>query len=481
MCWTIVGYPQVNPWNDWAKRGTSGHIEEKSGLSAVSIFELRLASGLIARHNAIVSESTAEATARIVAELRIVRRAGLGAELQRVLDKLPTLVNLALRRGLTPDSLGVEQVVRSAADKCGGVDGSAIKKLLGLSDDNRLRPAQARRQEAADVFGISPDSFRKKPEDRLLRELAFLIAESDSRSGISKEIESASSGETAKVEFFRKSVSAMMHRRLRAIAPLLTALGLFVSFLFWYFPHSSPSADTVNDSSIGGANNSPIVTPDADSFNAQGVESPQVTNPMHLCDTPNPSDVALPDIEICVTHWCQAIFRREDGEIDESQVQIKLRARIINNSDLPIDLSISNSSAMRLLVRSQSLPAGWTPPPLTAGSRDLPVLVNWEGGKYWAIPPNVPGDARLVGDGTEFDGFVTSWDAGVIQPGESYYRKLRHSAPNLPIQEGNLVFQVPMGDELIGLAIVAKEDPTKVLGVLPKKEWPENGVSPGSF
>ncbi|MFI2637132.1 hypothetical protein ACH5A2_43615, partial [Streptomyces collinus] len=96
-------------------------------------------------------------------------------------------------------------------------------------------------------------------------------------------------------------------------------------------------------------------------------------------------------------------------------------------------------------------------------------------------PPNVPGDARLVGDGTEFDGFVTSWDAGVIQPGESYYRKLRHSAPNLPIQEGNLVFQVPMGDELIGLAIVAKEDPTKVLGVLPKKEWPENGVSPGSF
>ncbi|WP_141751423.1 hypothetical protein [Rhodococcus sp. 1139] len=469
-----------------------------------------------------MSESTAVVTARVLAELRIVRRAGFGAELQRVLDKSPTelqtLVDLAVRRGLTPDSLGVEQVVRSAADRCGGVDGDAVKKLLGLADDNRLRPAQTRRQEAADVLGISPDSFRKKPEERLLREIAFIITSGDwdSRSGsstphqseegfnishfsnneeiekpnlpdskeevgTSKEVESAGSNETARLGIIRKLVDLLTHGKLQKISPLVTVIGLVVAFLFWYFPHSNPSADAVNDPSTGGADNYSIITSDPDSSTAQSMENPQVTNPMHLCDKPNPSDVALPDVEICVTHWCQATFRREDGEVDEGQVQIKLRARIINNSNVPLDLSISNSSAMRLLVRSQSLPEGWTPPPLTAGSRDLPVLVNWEGGKYWAIPPNVPGDARPVGDGTDFDGFVTSWDAGIIQPGESYYRKLRYSAPNVPIQEGNLVFQVPMGDELIGLAILEKGDPTKVLGVLPKKEWPEKGVSPGSF
>jgi hypothetical protein len=77
--------------------------------------------------------------------------------------------------------------------------------------------------------------------------------------------------------------------------------------------------------------------------------------------------------------------------------------------------------------------------------KDRPILVKVNSGTFWAIPPNVPRDVPKTSTG-EYTGFATSWDGTKIQPNGTYFKKIRHSPGGLVIQEGNLVFQVPLDE-----------------------------------
>lgn len=181
--------------------------------------------------------------------------------------------------------------------------------------------------------------------------------------------------------------------------------------------------------------------------------------------------------------WCQSVTYELDGTPQKNQTQIKMKAKISNNSPEPLDISIGGVAAMRLLVSESHLPGSWSPPPKTAAAGDQPILVEWSGSgskqNYWALPPNVYADSYPTAANV-YTGFYTHWEPPVLGPGESFY-KPRPEVLDSANQEGNLVFQIPVGSEVYGLAVVDKADPTKVIGVSPYSEWMDRQVSPGYF
>lgn len=215
----------------------------------------------------------------------------------------------------------------------------------------------------------------------------------------------------------------------------------------------------------------------------QTQESFKVAGNGHYCPPSNPSDFKLPDVEICVVMWCQSATFELDGTPQKNQTQIKIKARIVNNSTMPMDISIGNASAMRLLVSESNLPRSWSPPPLTAAAGDQPILVEWSGSgskqNYWALPPNVYADSYPMAGGV-VTGFYTQWDPPILGPGESFY-KPRPQVLDPQNTEGNLVFQIPVGSEVYGLAVVDKSNPTKLFGVSPYSDWKDRMVSPSYF
>jgi len=132
-----------------------------------------------------------------------------------------------------------------------------------------------------------------------------------------------------------------------------------------------------------------------------------------------------------------------------------------------MNISIGSPSAIRLLVTGKQIDQRWAPPPLTKSLGDQPTLVKCNGGTFWAIPPNAPRDASTTSTG-EYAGFATSWDGVELGPGQSHFKPLRHHLNGSAVQEGNLVFQVPLdenGEAIIyGLAVL---DPqyNSVLGI----------------
>ncbi|WP_228822258.1 hypothetical protein [Nocardia farcinica] len=208
-------------------------------------------------------------------------------------------------------------------------------------------------------------------------------------------------------------------------------------------------------------------------------------DPNTPCHSPSATTVELPAVEICVAYWCVGKFHTPDGGWIEDRGQIKLRPRIINNSPDPISIAIGNPSTLRLLV-STSLPyeSWWQPPPATAAQGDKPIVISHEGQKYWAVPPNVNRDAvpLTLPDGSRtWDGFASSWPdrsddpITTLGPGQTAFRPLRHQPDGWAVQEGNLVFNVPIASNvgLKGLALLDPNDPTKILAFIDKKYWPE--------
>jgi hypothetical protein len=227
---------------------------------------------------------------------------------------------------------------------------------------------------------------------------------------------------------------------------------------------------------------------------------PQTTNlvpngvpvdPLGPCPKPDPTDPRLPSAEVRVVYWCKGSVLAADGTLDKSQVQIKLRPRILNNTSEVIDTSISNPSAIRLLVTGKQVDVRWRAPQKTARAGDRPSIVECNGGTFWAIPPNVPGDAKVVAgpDGIRsYDGFATIW-GGVdsVGAGQSLYFPLRRNLTGSVIQEGDLVFQLPVEDDgsirIYGLALVERRAGGSVLGLArfgEPAEWGER-VDPTSF
>ncbi|MBF6259871.1 hypothetical protein IU468_26695 [Nocardia farcinica] len=203
------------------------------------------------------------------------------------------------------------------------------------------------------------------------------------------------------------------------------------------------------------------------------------------CHSPTATTVQLPAVEICVAYWCVGKFHTPDGGSIEGRGQVKLRPRIINNSADPIDISTTNSSKLRLLVAT-TLPyeSWWQPPPATAEQGDKPIIISYEGQKYWAVPPNVNRDAvplTLPDGSTTWDGFASSWPdtsdnpSTTLEPGQTVFRPLRHRPDGWAIQEGNLVFNVPIAHNvgLKGLALIDPNDSTRIIAFSDKKNWPE--------
>lgn len=213
------------------------------------------------------------------------------------------------------------------------------------------------------------------------------------------------------------------------------------------------------------------------------LETLNLVGPGRSCPDPNPSDFKLPDVEICVTMWCQSMTFDLDGKPQTDQTQVKLKASVFNKTTHSLDISISKTSAMRLLVTQSGLPGNWKPPQKTAAAGDSPVLVEWAGSgskqNYWAMPPNVYADSYPTPAGA-YTGFYTQWDPPLLESGQGYYRP-RPDVLDPANEDGNLVFQLPVGSYVYGLAVVDKADPSKVIGVTPFSEWKDREVSPGSF
>lgn len=202
-------------------------------------------------------------------------------------------------------------------------------------------------------------------------------------------------------------------------------------------------------------------------------------DPNTPCHSPSATTVQLPDVEICVAYWCVGKFHTPDGGWIEDRGQIKLRPRIINNSADPINIATVTPSTLRLLV-STTLPyeSWWQPPPATAELGDKPIVVTHDGQKYWAVPPNVNRDAvplTLPNGMMTWDGFASSWPYAVLEPGQTAFKPLRHQPNGWAVQEGNLVFNVPIASSvgLKGLVLLDPDDSTKILAFSDKRHWPE--------
>ncbi|WP_144415011.1 hypothetical protein [Rhodococcus aetherivorans] len=209
-----------------------------------------------------------------------------------------------------------------------------------------------------------------------------------------------------------------------------------------------------------------------------GSESPTLPLvPHHPCPSPGTTERRTPDIEICVMYWCMAPIFQPDGSRSPSTSQVKVRPKITNNSPQPLDLSIGYPSAVRLLIAVTEGEFRWDPPPNTRAAGDRPIRVRWQGEEYWAVPPNIPRDASpiVLPDGSRtYDGFATYWDATVIESGEAMNKPLRTGLDGRPIQEGDLVFQVPtdIGATLAGLAVVSRAPNPEVMAVTMYADWP---------
>lgn len=122
----------------------------------------------------MADESWAPDFDTVVQELRTIRERGL-ANLRHIRPKALTAV--AQQAGLiTSDDTApaaIEDVLRQAADIFGGgSDQDVAEFTFGLASGWRMRPASARRDQAAKTYGISPDSFRKEPERLVIEQMA---------------------------------------------------------------------------------------------------------------------------------------------------------------------------------------------------------------------------------------------------------------------------------------------------------------------
>ncbi|TDC74058.1 macro domain-containing protein [Streptomyces hainanensis] len=116
--------------------------------------------------------------ADILKDLRALRRPGL----VHLRDAPPPALRWAAeRRGLCAKDdevpAGVEELLRQAVRRLGEDDdlGRAAAYTFGLVAGFRGAAAQDRRRRAAGVYGIAPETFRRGPEERVLKQLAEAV------------------------------------------------------------------------------------------------------------------------------------------------------------------------------------------------------------------------------------------------------------------------------------------------------------------
>ncbi|MGY0060211.1 macro domain-containing protein [Streptomyces sp. LZ34] len=115
---------------------------------------------------------------QLLDELKNIRRPGL-ADLRRT-DR-PALRAAAVAGGFCegPDDApaGIEALLKEAVRRLGEKDllGRAAAHTFGLLPDRRGAPAHDRRKTAAEVYGVTPDRFRRHQESEVIQQLAEAV------------------------------------------------------------------------------------------------------------------------------------------------------------------------------------------------------------------------------------------------------------------------------------------------------------------
>lgn len=283
-------------------------------------------------------------------------------------------------------------------------------------------------------------------------------------------------GALASITFFVRPFALRPITRLILIGLAVTSVAVLVVGPGKSSHHPSAGAD--QNRSVPATSTAGPASPSASKSTPPRIVGAPVPAPDD-CGPEASVSVPLPAVQICVYYWCRGDVFNTDGTTDEAHAQIKVRPRIINNRASTLNVDISTPSAIRLLISEPRMPGSWGPPPLTARAGDRPIAVSYRGQQFWALPPNVPHDATAAANGM-YTGFATSWTATDIAPGGSAYFPLRHRADGSPIQEGDLVFQLPQDALIVGLAVVSHSSHPTVLGIQLQKDWPKSS-EPGSF
>lgn len=117
--------------------------------------------------------------ASVVQELRTIRERGIPA-LRHIRPQ--ALEAIARQAGLVASDdtvpTAIEELLRKAADIFGGgADQDIAEYTFGLVSGWRMRPASARREQAALAYGATADSFRKDPERLVIEQMAEGVLE----------------------------------------------------------------------------------------------------------------------------------------------------------------------------------------------------------------------------------------------------------------------------------------------------------------
>lgn len=199
----------------------------------------------------------------------------------------------------------------------------------------------------------------------------------------------------------------------------------------------------------------------------------------HPCGPPA-QPVLLPRVEVCVVNWCRGEVWADGGRVP-GRGEIKIKPRILNNGTSPLNIQISKPSALRLLVPATSGRYPWPAPPRTRAAGDKVLAVTWNGNRYWAVPPNVPGSARPTASGF-YSGFATVWDGRLLAPESEYFRAVRYDNTGKAVRSGDLVFELPETHGKLlysALALIAPKT-GQVLAAHSAKDWP-TASDPDSF
>jgi hypothetical protein len=248
----------------------------------------------------------------------------------------------------------------------------------------------------------------------------------------------------------------------------LNSSGLRVQWLLVILavPAAVAAAVGIADRALPGDDDGPdaSLVPIEEDAGTTTVTTQPPTTPTSLPGTPlaeligcpiDPIPAEEPQFEICVVMWCQSTAPR-------NQQMVKIKPKLVNRSDLDLDISLNAPTGWRLIVPESTDVGAWSPPGETG---DAPMPLAIAGENVWGIPPNADRDSEAHPSGGIT--FATHWDAVTLPAGDYYL--------DPDNREGDLVFYVPdsnpsdiYGTELLGLAFVV--DGT-VVAYTPVIEW----------
>ncbi|MGH7175544.1 MAG: hypothetical protein ACREGR_04265 [Minisyncoccia bacterium] len=124
-----------------------------------------------------MAEPAGDSKEQLLAEVKVVRRAGLGKLVPSAVPHLGRIASNVVPNELLDPSKRIERVLRLAMDPMGDAYGGAASLLLGTSPETRGLSVTARRRKAAQYLGDGKgaDAFYKTDEPRILQDLVVQL------------------------------------------------------------------------------------------------------------------------------------------------------------------------------------------------------------------------------------------------------------------------------------------------------------------